>query len=230
MNLLMALLFAAEPAPAFDVPIREVSLALDGQEILKATPGRCEIWAPRRGKATRVTARLNELQAQDLSSLLMVSLAQGLDATTWTGDAERPLGPVIEVTVISEATPGGAVFGWSNTLTLTPNHRIAEAWRLYGLFSYCNLGEAVDVWMKLMDSSPRQQSLVLALALEWMIWANRNDDFVYSRHEMVEDCLAGNCYNLPAALRWSSGEWADSPSPRSFAPLERSPPVETTRP
>jgi hypothetical protein len=153
MNLLMALIWGAAPAPTFDVPIREVSLTLDGQQILKATPGRCEMRAGRR-RATRVTARLNELQAQDLSSLLMVSLAQGLDATTWIGDAERPLVPVIEVTVISEATPGGAVLGWSNTLTLTPNHRIAEAWRLYGLFSYCNLGEAVDVWMKWMDSPP----------------------------------------------------------------------------
>ena len=225
MNALMALILGAAPAPTFDVPIREVSLVLDGQQIIKATPGRCEMWAGRR-EPTRVTARLNELHAHDLSSLLMVSLAQGLDASTWTGDAERPLVPVIEVTVISEAALGSPVFGWSNTLTLTTNHRLFEAWRLYGLFSYCNLGEAVDVWLRLMDSSPRQQRLVLALALEWMLWANRIDDFVYSRHELVEDCLAGNCHNLPAALRWSSHEWADSPSPRSFAPLERSPPVE----
>lgn len=225
MNLLLALIWGAAPAPTFDVPIREVSIALDGQQILKATPGRCEMRAGRR-RATRVTARLNELQAQDLSSLLMVSLAQGLDATTWIGDAAQPLVPVIEVTVISEATPGGPVFGWSNTLTLTPNHRIAEAWRLYGLFSYCNLGEAVDVWMKWMDSPPPQRSLVLALALEWMTWANRNEDFVYSLPEWAAEYRAGPHDDLPVLLRWSSETWADSPSPRSFAPLERSPPVE----
>lgn len=230
MKYLMPLLLGAAHAPTFDVPIREVSLAVDGQEIIRATPGRCEIWAPGQAEPAQVTARLNELRAQDLSSLLMVSLAQSLDAATWIGDAERPRGPIIEVTVISEAMPGGPVFGWLNTLKVTPGNRLSEAWRLYSLFSLCNFGEAVDVWVELIDSPPRQRTLVLALALEWMIWANRNEDFVYSRHEMVEDCLAGNCYNLPAALRWSSGEWADSPSPRSFAPLERSPPVETTRP
>ena len=225
MNALMALILGAAPAPTFDVPIREVSLVLDGQQIIKATPGRCEMWAGRR-KPTRVTARLNALHAHDLSSLLMVSLAQGLDATTWIGDAERPLVPAIEVTVISEAAPGSPVFGWSNTLTLTANHRLFEAWRLYGLFSYCNLGEAVDVWMRLMDSAPPRRSLVLALAQEWMIWANRDEEVVYSLHEWAEEYRTGHHDDLPVLLRWSSENWADSPSPRCFATLERSPPVE----
>lgn len=229
MNLLVAMLIYSVPAPVFDVPIRQISLRLDGHEVLEVTPGRCQLRAPGQVEPTRVTARLTELRAEDLSSLLMVSLGQGLDATSWV-IPELPRGPVVRATVSSQAEPGGPVFGWANALTLTPNGRLTEAWRLYSLFSLCNLGEAVDVWNVLMTGPARQRRLSLALATEWMIWANRDEDFVYDLPRVVEACRANHCEELPDALSWSSRTWADSPSPRSLAPLERSPPVEASPP
>lgn len=229
MTLLVALLMGAVPVPAFDVPIRQISLRLGDQEIVEVTPGRCQLRAPGQTEPVRVTARLTGLRAEDLGSLLMVSLGQGLSATSWVlADVAR--GPVVRVTVSSQAELGGPVFGWSSALALTPNGRLAEAWRLYSLFSLCNLGEAVDVWGALIAGPARQRRLALALATEWMIWANRDEDFVYGLQGLVDDCRAGHCEELPDALRWASRTWADSPSPRSLAPLERSPPIEAPAP
>ena len=89
MNLLLASLLGAAPAPAFDVPIREISLWMHGPELhnlLEVTPGRCALWAPGQAEPTRVTARLNALHVEDLHSLMMVSLGQGQAATAWLGD------------------------------------------------------------------------------------------------------------------------------------------------
>ena len=61
MNLLMALILGAEPGPAFDVPIREISLWMHGPELhnlLYVTPGRCALSAPGQPEPTHVTARL----------------------------------------------------------------------------------------------------------------------------------------------------------------------------
>ena len=207
MIFLVALLLGAVPAPAFDVPVRQISLWLGDQEIVEVTPGRCQLRAPGQAEPTRVTARLTGLRAEDLSSLLMVSLGQGLSSTSWAL-AELPRGPVVRVTVSSQAEVGGPVFGWSNALALTPNGRLADAWRLYSLFSLCNLGEAVDVWGALMAGPSRQRRLALALATEWMIWANRDEDFVYSLPGLVEQCRAGHCEELPDALGWASRTWA----------------------
>lgn len=43
---------------------------------------------------------------------------------------ELPRGPAARVTVSAQAEPGGPLFGWSSALALTPNGRLAEAWRL----------------------------------------------------------------------------------------------------
>ena len=230
MNALMALILGAAPAPAFDVPIREISMWMlwpgaDG--LLEVTAGRCELRMPGQSEPTRVTARLNELHAEDLRSLLMVSLGQGYGATTWAPE-EWPPNHAIRVTV---SAPGPELldptFGWVTAMPLTSEGRLTEAWRLYSLFSLCNLGEAVDVWVALMDGPTQQRHVALAVVTEWMIWANREPDFVYALPTLVKDCREGRCEALPDALRSASRTWADSPSPRSFAPLERSPPVET---
>ena len=92
MTLLAVLLLSAVPAPAFDVPIRQISLRLDDQEILEVMPGRCQLRAPGQTEPVRVTARLTGLRAEDLGSLLMVSLGQGLGATSWA-PACRPHPP-----------------------------------------------------------------------------------------------------------------------------------------
>lgn len=229
MTPLATLLLAAAPVPAFDVPIRQISLRLDSEEVLVVTPGRCQLQAPGLAEPAPVTTRLAELSAADLGSLLMVSLGQGLGATAWA-PAERPRGPVVTVTVSALAEPGGPVFGWSSALALTPGGRLEQAWRLYSLFSLCNLGEAAEVWGALMAGPARQRRLALALATEWMIWANRDEDFVYALPGLVEACRAGRCEELPDALGWASRAWADSPSPRALAPLEQSPPVEAPPP
>lgn len=232
MNLLLALILGAEPAPAFDVPIREVSLGMFGDDLfglLHITPGECEIWAPGRTESVVVTARLSAMQAEDVRSLLMVGLDTGYSPSSWgTGDLERPPGPSVSarVTALSPEIHD-PTFGWTTVLVPTPSGRLTEAWRLYGLFSLCNLGEAVDVWVALMDAPKKERHLALAVATEWMLWANREEDFVYAMPGLVKDCRAGRCEALPDALRRASRSWADSPSPRSFAPLERSPPVET---
>ena len=149
MSLLLALLFAAEPtparAPAFDVPITQVSLGLNGEQILKVTPGGCEVWAPGQVGPTRVTTRLNELRSAELGSLLMTSLGLELDDTTWIGDTALPGGPYVDVTVTAETEPGGPELGWFTALALMPNGRLQGAWRLYSLFSWCNLGEAANI-------------------------------------------------------------------------------------
>lgn len=235
MTLLMALLFGAQPAPAFDVPIREVSIWLHSPELhwlLTVTPGRCQLWAPGQAEPTRVTARLNELQAQDLGSLLMVGLDEGYNATSWgSAVTKRPRAPFLTVTVDSLAEEiHDPVFEWTNLLVPTPDSRLTEAWRLYSLFSLCNLGEAVDVWVALVNGPTRQRHIALAVATEWMIWANREEEFVFALPELVKDCRAGDCEALPDALRRASRTWAESPSPRSFAPLERSPTVELPAP
>ena len=232
MSLLMALILGAAPAPAFDVPIREITLGLHGQQILRATPGRCELWAPGQAEPTRVTARLNELHARDVSSLLMTSLAQGVSASSWA-PAERPRGPYVDVTVVSEVGPSGAVFGWSSTLALQPTIGLQEPWRLYGLFSLCNFGEAYDVWRALAeDSPPRRRALALALLTEWIIWVDRDvNDYGDWPHDALIGCEDGTCVTeLSTIYRYFSPYWAESPSPRSFAPLERSPPVEAPTP
>ena len=229
MNLLMALILGAAPAPAFDVPIREISMWMHGPELhnlLYVTPGRCALSAPGQPEPTHVTARLNELHVEDLRSLMMVSLGQGLAATSWVA-AEWPRNYVVDVTV---SAPGPELldptFGWVTAMPLTSEGRLTEAWRLYSLFSLCNLGEAVDVWVALMNGPTQQRHVALAVVTEWMIWANREPDFVYALPTLVKDCREGRCEALPDALRSASRTWADSPSPRSFAPLERSPPVE----
>jgi hypothetical protein len=233
----LALLLGAEsaptrpPAPAFDVPIQQISLGLYGQQILLVTPGRCELRAPGQAEPTLVTTRLTELRAQDLGSLLMTSLGYGLSATNWIGDAELPRRPYVDVTVTSEAEPGGPVFGWSIALPLMPNNRLQGAWRLHSLFSLCNLGEATAVWVALAEHSPpRQKSLALALLTEWINWVDRDPNYDWGPHNLFDDCRAGNCQGLPTTLHYRSLMWADSPSPRSFAPLERSPPVEAPTP
>lgn len=236
MNLLMALIFGAAPAPdlAFDVPIQEITLGLHGQQILRATPGRCELWAPGQAEPTRVTSRLRELAAQDVSSLLMTSLGQGHSATAWRA-AERPRGPYVDVTVVSALGPGGTVLGWSSTLALTPYGGLMGAWRLYSLFSLCNLGEAYAVWVALAeDSPPRRRALALALLTEWVIWVDREryyDDWDSFPHDRLIDCYDGTCEEeLSSIYHNVCPEWATTLSPRSFDPLERSPPVEAPAP
>lgn len=231
MNLLLAVLFGAKPAPAFDVPVREISIWMHSpelHELLLVTPGRCELKAPGQTKPTRVTARMNELRVEDLRSLLMVSLGHSNNALTWgLGDSELPRRPFVDVTVSAPANDLlDPTFGWSSVLSLTPSGRMTEAWRLYSLFSLCNLGEAVDVWVALMDGPKKQRHIALSVVTEWMIWANREPEFTYTLPRLIKDCRAGRCEALPDALRRASLTWADSPSPRSFAPLERSPPVE----
>ncbi|MCK6520585.1 hypothetical protein L6R49_04000 [Myxococcota bacterium] len=234
----MALIFGSASAPAFDVPIRYVSLNMRGKERygnLTIEPGRCGLSASFLGDVVQVTARRRALHLSDMRSLLMVSLDGGYSATTWgAGDPGRPPGPsvVASVTALEKETEEylgtlGDEFSWVNVLALTPEGRLTEAWRLYSVFSFCNLGEAVDYWVAQMDGPRERRHIALAVVMEWMIWANREEDFVYALPGLLKDCRAGRCEALPDALRRASLSWAESPSPRSFTPLERSPPVET---